>query len=344
MYTGVYNATRYYADEYAWNFWGNTASSNNDTDTQAIGGMTLAKQILFQLQNLVIDRKNHSTSTPGSSQPLNILFGEKDPMISLMSLMLMDARDNNFRAIPTYASAMIFELFSTGSNDTFPTNEDDLWVQFYYHNGTTDYKGQLTAFPMFTHGPSQTQMKWSDFQMMFEEITMPTLPEWCATCSSPALFCTGVDSDTILVTNPKSQSNSDGHAVSPAVAGVIGAVVTLAVAGLLFALAMLAGGVRFHRVQRRPKSELGGFKGSSKLASDPDVANLTKGGAMPAGIVSFGATNTTDPRTRHERVGSWELRQKEFGKDIGDEFPSPRESFDHIDAMTSKPVQPRESV
>ena len=112
--------------------------------------------------------------------------------------------------------------------------------------------------------------------------------------------------------------------------------------------------MRFHRVQRRPKSELGGFKGSNKLASDADVANLAKAGALPAGVASFGATNTAgagaggDGRIRHERVGSWELRQKEFGAwksgDMGEGFPSPRESFEHIDAVASRPVQPRESV
>lgn len=351
LYTGVYNATRYYADEYAWNFWGNTASSENDTDNQAIGGKTLAAEILHQFQNLVTDRKNHSTSSTGVSHPITLLFGEQDPFISLMSLMLMDNRDKNFRAIPPFASAMIFELYSTGQDRTFPQNEDDLWVRFYYHNGTTDFNGQLIAFPMFNHGPSQTDMKWNDFQMMFTRIMMHTIVDWCQTCNSPSLFCTGVDTDAISVSNPKAQNSSNNYPVSPAVAGVIGAVVTLAVAALLFALAMLAGGVRFHRVQRRPKSELGGFKGSSKLASDPDLAGLSKGGAMPAGVVSFGATNTAagaDARTRHERVGSWELRQKEFGGfksgDMGEGFSSPRESFEHIDAVAGRPVQPRESV
>lgn len=263
----------------------------------------------------------------------------------------MDIRDTSFRAIPPFASAMIFELFSTGSNDTLPQDDDDLWVRFYYHNGTTDYNGQLIAFPMFDHGPSQTDMKWTDFELMFTRIMMSTIVNWCETCSSPSIFCTGVESNKIMVSNPNSQSSSSTHSLSPAVAGVIGAVVTLAVAGLLFALAILAGGVRFHRVQRRPISELGGFKGSNKLASDPDVAGLAKGGAMPAGVVSFGATNTSpgeDGRVRHERVGSWELRQKEFGGfksgDMGEEFPSPRESFEHIDAVASRPVQPRENV
>jgi hypothetical protein len=310
--------------------------------------MTLAAEVLHQFQNLVDDRQNHSSSTPGVSQPITLLFGEIDPMINLLSLMLMDARDKNFRAIPPYASAIIFELFSTGGSGGFPQSEDDLWVRFYYHNGTTDFNDQLIAFPMFNHGPSQTDMKWREFNMMFSRIMMNTIPQWCTSCSAPSLFCTGVDSDVIVVANPKSSASDRRHGLSPAVAGVVGAVVMLAVAGLLFALAMLLGGVRFHRVQRRPKSELGGFKGSNKLASDPDVANLAKGGALPAGIVSFGATTNTDPRTRHERVGSWELRQKEFGNyksgDMGEEFPSPRESFEQIDAVTSRPVQPRESV
>ncbi|KAH6615079.1 histidine phosphatase superfamily [Boeremia exigua] len=345
VYTGVYNATRYLADEYAWNFWGNTAASRNDSDNQAIGGMTLAAEILHQFQNLVDDRKNHSTSTAGVSQPLTLLFGEIDPMINLLSLMLMDTRDTSFRAIPPYASAMIFELYSSGDNGTFPQNDDDLWVRFYYHNGTTDFNGQLLSFPMFNRGLDQTGMKWTDFNLMFSHIMMPTILEWCTTCSAPSLFCTGVDTDTIIVANPKAQTSSNG-AVSPVVAGVIGAFVTLAIAALLFGLAMLAGGLRFHRAQRRPKSDLGGFKGANKLASDPDLANLAKNGAMPAGVATVAAG--TEGRARHERVGSWELRQKEFGGwksgDMGEQFPSPRESFERIDAVASRPVEPRETV
>lgn len=307
--------------------------------------MTLAAEVLHQFQRLVADRANNSASTPGNSQPITLLFGDFDPMINLLSLMLMDTRDASFRAIPPYASALIFELYSLGADSSFPTDEDDLYVQFYFHNGTTDYHGQLLAFPMFNRALGSSGMRWSDFNVMFSAIMMPTIAEWCASCSAPSLFCTGVDSDTIIVANPNAQQGRGHSAVSPPVAGVIGAVVTLAVAGLLFALAMLLCGVRLQRHQRRPKSELGGFKGANKLASDPDLANLPKGAAMPAGIVGFGATNEAQGRTRHERVGSWELRQKEWKSgDMGEEFPSPRESFERIDAVASRPVEPRESV
>lgn len=265
-------------------------------------------------------------------------------MINLLSLMLMDTRDPSFRAIPPWASAMIFELYSMGADGAFPQDEEDLYVRFYFHNGTTDFNDQLLAFPMFNRGLDTTGMRWADFNTMFSRIMMETILEWCTSCNAPSLFCTGVDTDTIIVANPRVQ-RANNYAVSPPVAGVIGAVVTLVVAGLLFALAMLLGGVRFHRTSRRPKSELGGFKGSAKLASDPDLANLPKGGALPAGVVGFGATNVNEGRTRHERVGSWELRQKEWKSgDMGEEFPSPRESFEGIDGVVGKPVEPRESV
>ena len=73
---------------------------------------------------------------------------------------------------------------------------------------------------------------------------------------------------------------------SPAVAGVIGAVVTAAVAGIVALLAFFLLGCRVRRERAHP---MGGFKGGEKLASDAD---LTKGGTAGKG---------------HERVGSWEL-------------------------------------
>lgn len=154
-----------------------------------------------------------------------------------------------------------------------------------------------------------------------------------------------LDNPTInLVLNDNEKSHSK---LSPAVAGVIGAVVTLAVAGLLFAVAMLVGGIRFHRVERNNKSQLGGFKGSRKLASDADLS-LPKNGVAPAGIVSFGGDAGTR-KTPHERIGSWELRQKEFGPGakggaLGEETVSRRESMEAIEAAMSRPVEPTERV
>ncbi|KAH7397073.1 histidine phosphatase superfamily [Pyrenochaeta sp. MPI-SDFR-AT-0127] len=336
-YAGVYDKIHHLADEQAWYRYGNTSSSSTDADNQAIAGKTLAAVILGQFQKLIID-KNGGGDTTDMSYPLTFFFGEQDPIMSLISLMMADFRDDNFRSIPPYGSAIVFELFSTGTNVAFPKDEDNLWVRFYFHNGTSFENNQLIAFPIFGNGPSRTDMPWSEFQDMFSRIMMNSLSEWCTTCSSPSLFCWGVDNANITLVLP---ARSQKYKVTPAVAGVIGAIVTLVVAGLLFAVAMLVGGVRLHRNPRSKKSELGGFKGSAKLASDPDLS-LTKNAAAPAGIVSFG---NGDQKKGHERVGSWELRQKEFGPRSGNMTDeSRRGSFDAIDAVASRPVEPHERV
>ncbi|KAL6708452.1 hypothetical protein ACN47E_002715 [Coniothyrium glycines] len=337
QYNGTLEKARFLADEQAWYLYGNTSTASNDADNQAMAGKTLASLIVGQFYALIMDRTQGGNPTD-MSYPLMFVLGEQEPIVSLISLMMADYHNTYFKAVPEFGSAMIFELFSTGANVDFPTDEEDLWVRFSFHNGTGYENNQLIAFPIFGNGPSNTDIQWREFRQLMSRISMDSISEWCETCASSSIFCQGVDGSDITLIVPESRKQPK---VSPTVAGVIGAIVTLAVAGLLFMLAMLLGGIRFHRVQTRSKknSELGGFKGSAKLASDPDLS-LAKNVAPVAGIVSVG--DGTQKRG-HERVGSWELRQKEFNKDIG-ETRSPRASFDAIDAVAAKPVEPRMSV
>jgi hypothetical protein len=321
----VFAKVRTLADESAWYTYGNTSTSL--PNAQATSGKTLAANILSSFKALIAD-KSYPGDQSDMSYPLTLTFGESDPMIALTSLMAADFHDEYFRAIPAFGSAMIFELFSRGPNATFPASTKDLWVRFYFHNGTEAAADQLTAFPIFGNGPSRTDVGWTVFAEKFGGIGVQTVREWCEECASPSLFCAGVEGGTGELVLP---SRAKQSAISPAVGGVIGATVTLVVAGVLFGLAMLLGGVRLHRVQRSKQSELGGFKGSRKLASDPDLSLASKG-APPAGI-SF----VPDSKRGHERVGSWELRQKEYGG------ARERESFDAIDAV-AKPVLPDERV
>jgi hypothetical protein len=340
-FDGVYEHLRWFADEIAWYKWGNTSSSSSDMDYQAMAGKTAAARLLGLFQGLVDTKGNY---TEGASPPLSIMFTELETFISLFSLMELDFKPN-FRAIPPFASAMVFELYSVSRNTSFPEDPNDLWVSFYFQNGTDFSSQQLLQYSIFGLGPSNADMRWMDFQNMMSRIMLNSLADWCQQCGSSALFCTGVDDDTIAII----LANNKKSKVTPQVAGVIGAVVTLAVAGLIFALAVLVGGIRFHRVERAKKSDLGGFKGSAKLASDADL-NLPRNGAAPAGIVSFGDSKTS--KGAHERVGSWELRQKEFGKgadlerDIGDGdgSRSSRGSFEGFGAVVERPVEPRETV
>lgn len=336
-YAGVFDKIKHLADEEAWYLYGNTSTSSRDADNQAMAGKTIAASIVKQFELLIVDRLSGGDTTD-MSYPLTFYFGEQEAMMSLLSIMMADFHNEYFHSIPTWGSAMVFELYSTGKNVDFPTNTKDLWVRFYFHNGT-DFEGQFMTYPILGNGPSGTEIPWLEFEDMFMRLGVDR-KQWCSACDSPALFCIGENKRNTTLTVPLSSSTRTS-ALSPTVAGVIGALVALIVAALLFALAMLLAGIRLHRVQRTPQSELGGFKGSAKLASDPDLS-LAKNGAPPAGIVTSGFA---DQKRGHERVGSWELRQKEFGKgpDFGEER---RESFDAIDAVAAgqRPVEPRDSV
>jgi hypothetical protein len=348
-YSNVYNLTRDLADEYAWNFWGNTAASSDDGNRQAMAGKTLAAEILGTFQKLVTNKTVDDEATDGpadrtgddkddakdSSYPLTLLFGETSSFVSLMSLMLMDQGDAHFRSAAAFASAMVFELFSVGIDGNFPTNAEDLWVRFSFHNGSEPFNQQLMSYPMFNKGPSHTDIPWPEFQDELSKIMVNSVGDWCDGCASPSVFCHGVEKSNItFVAPPREKQQQEHKALSASAAGAIGAVVSLAVAGIIFALAMAVGGVRFHRVQRGQTCGVGGFKGSAKLASDADLG-FQNPSAARGGVVVGGKG--------HERSGSWELRQKEYGGqsgDMGEAFP--RDSMDEIEG--ARAVQPHERV
>ena len=335
---GILDKARYLADQDSWYRYGNVSA---DTDVvssyRAMAGKTLAALILGRFQQII---QNSGNATNGQSQPMTLLFGDFTPILSFLSVADVDyqAHTPRWHSVPAHASALILELFTRG--DAQADSPDNLWVRFSYHNGTDDYDGTAPqAYSLFRNGPSRSDMPWRDFSASMQRIMMNQISDWCDACMSSAFFCYAVDNDPTV--NVSLLAPGKNHAkISSAVAGVIGALVTLAVAGLLFAGAMLLGGIRFHRVERKGgKASLGGFKGSAKLASDADL-NLPKNGVAPAGIVSFGeqdgkAGGGAPRRVPHERVGSWELRQKEG---------SPRESFEAIEAAMGRAVEPVERV
>ncbi|EOA82168.1 uncharacterized protein SETTUDRAFT_98206 [Exserohilum turcica Et28A] len=366
--TGVYAQLGYLADQIAWNVYGNTSSSARASNNQAISGKTLAGSLLNSFRTRIASQLSLSDGalvTP--SPPLSLYFGEEDAMISLAALLRLDTQSPYFRTIPSYSSAMIFELFSVSNSTTtdatqIPTDPSALWVRFSFHNATAAQNNpQLTAYPVFGNGPSNTEIPWTEFEPLVAAIAVSGVAHWCDMCSSETIFCTGVqDSRPDFPDAPyggrrpkkgdddddddddRRGFNAKANALAPAVAGVIGAVVTLVVAALVFALLMLCAGLRFHRVHKQTPNlnflkrnkpttaTLGGFKGSAKMASDPDLALAQNGAAMPDPVKKAG----------HERVGSWELKQKELGKDVGERN---RESLD-ADDVVPRAVEPRNGV
>lgn len=276
-------------------------STSSTPHLREIAGQTLAYRVL-QLFN------NHVNSG-GATNKMNLMFGSFEPMVSFAALAgLLTPQNSAFYSIPSAGSSLVFELFSMvpdNATASYPSTSD-MYVRFLYMNGTGDnFWATLKEYPMFGSSPSQAVMSYGDFTNSMSKIAVGGVQDWCNSCSSSSVFC--------AVYNTNSNTSRRKGGLSPAVGGVIGALVTLAVAGLLAGLFIFFGGVRVHRVDRRRKSELGGFKGAEKLRSDQDLT-LSKGAADAV------VTETAPNRIHgHERVGSWELREQ--AKDVESQVP-----------------------
>lgn len=341
---------KWYADQQTYAFLGNLHAHNNITtdsypaptgSISTIPGALLAAKMLGQLQQAI--------ETQGEYYKLNLLFGDFAPLVSFFALAGLTPFNTDFYGMPDYASTAVFELFTytTPSDGTTFPDVNDLWVRFYFRNGTSDL-APYQSYALFDNGPDQADMLWGDFLASMSEIMMGSIGDWCQQCGATQIFCAYWNTSDSLYPPPTTVPSNDK--VTPAIGGVIGAIVALVVAGLIFGALMLFGGVRFHRVPRGHKSELGGFKGGQKMASDRDLV-LPKGGAI------VGASVETDgPGSPvaggHERVGSWELKQNEAGNmhNIAAPQPARRPSFEDDDvgdigaAPWQKPTKPDERV
>jgi len=262
---------------------------------KSIAGRSLATQILSTFYNAI--------TMEGRTNKLNLWFGDFEPMVSFAALAGLTSEQNAiFYNVPPFGSSYVFELVSMlpeGDPDTTFPNSSDMYVRFFFQNGTDEYS-RATAYPLFGRSPSQILIPYTEFVTGLSKFSLSGIKEWCVTCGSYSIFCpafTGVD-------NSSASGNVRRHGLSPAIAGVIGAVVALVVAAILFGLLMAIAGFRVHRQGGKKRSDIAGFKGSQKLASDQDLT-IPKGGAG-ATIV----TTDADAVKGHERVGSWELRDK----------------------------------
>lgn len=272
-----------------------TASGSTSGDhIRAIAGRTLAARLLEAFDTNI--------NTQGESDKMTLLFGSFEPMVAFAALAdLVSPQNAAFYNVPGPASSFIFELVSMQGEETdvYP-NTSDIYVRFLYQNGT-DADSSLVEYSLFGLSPSQSPIPFLDFAAGLEKFLLYDVADWCTACASFSVFC-----PAFLGTNTTTGLLSSGHrGLSPAIAGIIGAVVALAVAALLFGAVLLLGGVRLYRVHTKRSSELRGFKGAEKLASDRDLS-IPKGGAG-AMVVENG-----DPMSirGHERVGSWELRDQ----------------------------------
>ncbi|KAE8362601.1 histidine phosphatase superfamily [Aspergillus caelatus] len=326
------------ADRYVFATNGNmTSTGTNASDRiRTVAGRTLASSIL--------DAFNNNIDYRGANGKITLLFGNDEPAVALASLMqLASPKYENFYGRPTPGASMVFELYSLENNSS-PAYPDpsQLYIRFLLRNGT--HSPDFRSYPLFGHGPSNIAIPYTEFQAEMEEVLLGSTKEWCLLCNSQATFCSDVSD------GHQSRPTSD-KALSPAVGGVIGAVVTLVVIAVISIFGFLVCGFRMNRTRQ---SSLGGFKGNSKMASDSDVTfkNPTWEDIKPADMQEIPSNGAGITVVRgHERTGSWEMRSQQQrnnnnhagGEQAVSPFNEPEEDEWQIHSAI-QPVTARESV
>ncbi|EPQ27429.1 uncharacterized protein PFL1_04967 [Pseudozyma flocculosa PF-1] len=194
--------------------------SFSDADPKDIGNVAGQAMLSLLLDGIA--------ATANATDPLkvNILAASYKPFLSLFKMLSIPQLEDN---LIDYASTMVFEVYA------------DQTVQVVYRNGSS---GAFEPYPILG-ASSGSGVKVSDMEDRLRPYTISTLAQWCDACSTTdargceALYrLNGTGSDHgVPVTSTYGQ-----HAVSPVVAGLIGAMVTLALgAALLGALAFFTG-------------------------------------------------------------------------------------------------------
>jgi hypothetical protein len=208
----------------------------NASDTiRAVDGAVLAAQVVQAL---------NATIEGNSATPINVQLGEYANFLAFFGLAQLPAASVNFTGINNFASSMVFELVtnSTVTNTSYPS-ADNISVRFLFANGTAG-QAPLNQYPLF--GQSQIELPWSTFVTEMDKFAIGSQDAWCSACGAGSTACnsTTTASSGTSSSSPTASSSSGGGGISKAVAGVIGAMVTLAVILAAIAALMLIGGLR----------------------------------------------------------------------------------------------------
>ncbi|KAK1758590.1 histidine phosphatase superfamily [Echria macrotheca] len=213
---------------------------NRSQPARSIHAETFLGGVLAQL---------NKTVTSAGKLKLSVMAGSYDTFQAFFGLANLTNVNPDFFGLPAYASTMAFELFSDDDEaaTAFPADPDAaLRVRFLFKNGT---EGAMSSFPLF--GSGADSLAWPDFVGQTKTRAITSAAAWCGACGSKVDFCAAYN-----VAEPTSSDDKGG--MSNAVAGVIGAVVTLGVVGL-------AGGVLFLLRRRRGGSAGKGFEEKGSL-------------------------------------------------------------------------------
>lgn len=255
-----------------------TKSDNDTAVLHTIPGRTLARKIADEL-NGFINRSDGST-------PLSLMFGSSVSLSSFFAVGDLLTNDNLKNTpignLTQPGAALMFELIGGNEKTEQMPDAADLSVRFLYR-ASADPSEAFKDYSLFGSGFDGKTIPYNSF---LQEMTSRgrTASEWCSICQlqdSNVPFCSGSSQGS------SSPSFSSKAAMSPALGGVIGAIIMMAIFGLI-GLILLFSGFRIK------KEEKAGFRRGEK--NRDRVANN--------GIAQ-------------ERVESWEMRGGESdGRDV----------------------------
>ncbi|KAI0398621.1 phosphoglycerate mutase-like protein [Xylariaceae sp. FL0594] len=225
------------SDMHEWNL------AYNSSDTiRAVAGQTLAGQVLDAL-NATVVAATAAAAGQGKkkdSVKLNIQFGAYGVFSSFFGLAQLPLVSDEFTGVVDYASSMAFELVATTSTSTSTTTfaEEDISVRFLFSNGVGS---PPRYYPLF--GQPETTLPWTRFAEEMGRFAIRDAAGWCEACGNGGACAKKSSSGSVSPTSDEENANG----ISLATAGVIGALVTLAVVLGAEALIYLFSGLRLVR-------------------------------------------------------------------------------------------------
>ncbi|KAF4453028.1 acid phosphatase [Fusarium austroafricanum] len=217
---------------------------NKSDPARAIGAETLSGAML--------DKLNETVSSEGKLK-FSLFAGSYDTFLAFFGLMDLLDVSPDFYGLPEYASTMALELYTNDNAKEFPSNpEKDLLVRFLFKNGTA---GDLESYPLF--GQKEKSLSWPKFVTEIEKRAITDVGDWCSKCGAKEDFCAAYKDDNDSTEGQSEKKNGGG--MSNAVAGVIGAMVTLGVVAIIGAAAFV--------LLRRKRTAPAGDKGSIRSGS-----------------------------------------------------------------------------
>ncbi|KAF2766791.1 phosphoglycerate mutase-like protein [Teratosphaeria nubilosa] len=247
------------ADTHEWGL-----AYNKSDNMRAIAGKVLAAQIVRFL---------NGTITGEGSQKIGIQFGAYGTFASFFGLAIpnMETYAPSLMGVADYASAMTFELFTNTSTPVSKTSypsTDGIYVRFLFHNGTTSNSSEPQVYQLF--GMEQDTLSWDDFTSQMDDFAVGTTEQWCTSCGNFTGTCAAYASNSSSSSSSGSSASSSkatsSSGLSPAVNGVIGAMVTLAVVLGIEALILLLGGLRVVSKKRLARGPVEQVQGGSVKA------------------------------------------------------------------------------